>query len=205
MKKNIPLLLASLFMATSAYADQPCAKENPAPRTNFYAKIFGGANFLQGTTIDGNKTHYETGYIFTGALGNCWRKYGLSLEAEYAFRRNAIKKITFLSQGTSHNGHFQSSSAMANLLWDLLGCSFWKIQPFIGGGLGYDFQKMHSSNSRIKFHQSWDHFAWQVMAGFSYPIFRNTLITLEYKYHEGGHFKSNSVGMALVYKFGYIK
>ena len=99
---------------------------------------------------------------------------------------------------------------MANLLWDLplcsWGCSFWKIQPFIGAGIGYDYQKMHSSNSRIVFNQKWTRFSWQVMAGFAYPIFRNAEITLEYKFHEGGsHFYNHSVGIGLVYKFGCIR
>ena len=45
--------------------------------------------------------------------------YGLRLEAEYAFRRNAIRKIHFFAEGSSKHGHFQTSSYMANLLWDL--------------------------------------------------------------------------------------
>ncbi len=62
----------------------------------------------------------------------------------------------------SKHGHFQTSSYMANLLWDLplssWGCAFWNIQPFIGAGIGYDFQQMHSSNSRIIFNQKWNQF-----------------------------------------------
>ena len=85
-------------------------------------------------------------------------RYGLRLEAEYAFRRNAIRKIDFYAEGSSKHGHFQTSSYMANLLWDLplssWGCAFWNIQPFIGAGIGYDFQQMHSSNSRIVFNQN---------------------------------------------------
>ena len=174
--------------------------------TNFYAKILGGANFLQNTTIEGNKSTYKTGYIIAGSLGYCWR-YGLRLEAEYAFRRNAIRKIDFFTEGFSRHGHFQTSSYMANLLWDLplssWGCAFWNIQPFIGAGIGYDFQQMHSSNSRIIFNQKWNHFSWQAMAGLTYPIFCNTEITLEYKFHQGGcHFYNHSVGVGLVYKFG---
>jgi len=95
---------------------------------------------------------------------------------------------------------------MANLLWDLLGCAFWKIQPFIGAGIGYDFQQMHASNSRIIFNQKWNHFSWQAMAGFAYSIFCNTEITLEYKFHQGGsHFYNHSVGVGLVYKFGFLR
>ncbi len=227
MKKNIPLLLTSLLFfvaagnvaasdlqqawqfgqptATSKHEAAVKASNRPVYKGNFYAKIFGGANFLQDTKISGNKASYEPGYIFAGSLGYCWRPYGLYLEGEYAYRRNSIDKIHFISQGSSHHGHFQTSSYSANLLWDLLGCSFWKIQPFIGAGAGYDFQYMHASNSRIVFHQKWHRFSWQAMAGFSYPIFRNAEITLEYKFHQGGHFYNNAVGLGLVYKFGYLK
>ena len=211
MKKNIPLLLTSLLFFMEAGAAEQRAKEKHCPdEMNFYGKVLGGANFLQNTTINGNKTSYKTGYIVSGILGYSWRYYGLRFEGEYSFRRNGISKIQFATQGDSKNGYFQTSSIMANLLWDLplcsWGCSFWKIQPFIGAGLGDDIQKMHSSNSRIVFNQKWNRLSWQVMAGFAYPIFRNAEITLEYKFHEGGsHFYNHSVGGGFVYKFGFMR
>lgn len=204
MKKNILQLLISLlfFMAADAQAQEDsCCVD----KTNFCAKILAGANFLQNNEI-AKKCTYQTGYIIAGSLGYCWR-YGLRLEGEYAYRRNAIKKIYFFGQGFSKHGHFQASSYMANLLWDLplssWGCTFWNIQPFIGAGIGYDFQQIHSSNSRVIFNQKWNHFSWQLMTGLAYPIFCNTEITLEYKFHQGGcHFYNHSVGVGLVYKFG---
>lgn len=213
MKKNILLPLISLlfFMTADAQAQEERAEDSHCvDGMNFYTKILGGANFLQSTTIDGNKSTYQTGYIFAGSLGYCWRYYGLRLEGEYAFRRNAISKIHFFTEGFSKHGHFQTSSYMANLLWDLplcsWGCAFWNIQPFIGAGIGYDFQQMHSSNSRIVFNQKWKRFSWQAMAGFAYPICRNIEIDLEYKFHQGdGHFYNHSVGVGLVYKFGFIR
>jgi opacity protein-like surface antigen len=208
MKKNILQLLMPIlfFMAADSQAKDSCCVDE----MNFYAKVLGGANFLQNTTINGNKATYQTGYIIAGSLGYCWRYYGLRLEGEYAFRRNDISKIHFITEGSSKHGNFQTSSFMANLLWDLplcsWGCAFWNIQPFIGAGIGDDFQKMHSSNSRIVFNQKWNRLSWQAMAGFSYPIFRNTEITLEYKFHEGGsHFYNHSVGVGLVYKFGFLR
>lgn len=221
MKKNILLLVMSLLVVMRANAqpqewsseesfchEESCCYEDNCcdNETNFYAKIFGGANFLQDTTIEENKFKYDTGYIIAGSLGYSWC-YGLSLEAEYAFRRNSIKKIHFFGQGHSKHGHFQTSSYMANLLWDVplfsWGCLFWDIHPFIGAGIGYDFQRIHSSNSRIVFHQKWHHFSWQAMAGLAYPIFCNTDITLEYKFHQGGsHFCNHAIGVGLVYKFG---
>jgi opacity protein-like surface antigen len=215
MNKNILQLLLSLLClmtthvcAQEWYEDSYCYDDCcNVGKGDFYAKILGGANFLQNTSMDGNKSTYQTGYLVTGSLGYCWR-YGLRLEAEYAFRRNAIKHIHFFIEDVSKHGHFQTSSCMVNLLWDLplssWGCGLGNIQPFIGAGIGYDFQQMHASNSRIIFDQTWNHFSWQMMAGLAYPIFCNTEMTLEYKFHQGGcHFNNHSLGLGLVYKFGY--
>lgn len=195
MKKNILFLLMSFI----------CAVAPEVSAEDFYAKVFGGANFLQNTKITQNRAKYDTGYIVAGSLGYTWC-YGLSLEGEYAFRRNGIRKIHLHGEGSSQNGHFQSSSYMANVLWDLplsyFEFSCLDIRPFVGAGMGYDFQQMHATNSRVIFNQKWRHFSWQVMAGLAYPIFCNTELTLEYKFHQGGsHFNSNSIGLGLVYKF----
>ena len=211
MKKNTLLLLLPLlfFMAADAEAQEWCDEDTCCvDETNFYVKLLGGANFLQNTTLQGNHSTYQTGYIVAGSLGFCW--HGLSLEAEYAFRRNALSKIHFALEGSSNHGHFQASSYMGNLLWDLplssWGCALWNIQPFIGAGLGYDFQQMHSSNSRIIFNQKWHHLSWQLMAGLAYPIFCNAEITLEYKFHQGGcHFYNHSLAAGLVYNFGFFR
>jgi opacity protein-like surface antigen len=208
MKNRILLLFFSLIFAMAADArDREDSQDSCCvDMTNIYAKIFGGVNFLQNTTISGNKTEYHAGYIFAGSLGYCWR-YGLHVEGEYAFRRNAINKIHFSSQGVSKDGHFQTSSYMANLLWYLPLCSwgytFWHIRPLFGAGIGYDSQKMHASNSRIDFNEKWHHFSWQLMAGLAFPISCHTELTLEYKFHQGGsHFYNNAVGLGLTYKFG---
>lgn len=193
-------------MAMDAQAQERCVEDFCCVNeTNFYAKILSGVNFLQNTAIDGNKATYQAGYIIAGSLGYSWC-YGLSLEVEYAFRRNAIRKIHFFSEGSSKSGHFQASSYMANLLWDLplssLGC-YWNTQPFIGVGIGYDFQRMHSANSRVTFNQKWNQVSWQVMAGLAYPIFCKTEVALEYKFHRGNsHFHNHSIGVGIAYKFG---
>lgn len=205
MKKHIlPLLF---FITASTYAQECCEEETCCDdRMNFYAKVLSGGNFLQKTNIQATKTSYKAGYIIDGSLGFTWRPYNLSLEAEYAFRKNGINHIQFFSEGSSSHGHFQTSSyIMGNLLWDLpLNC--YCIQPYFGAGLGYDFQQMHASNSRIIFNEKWHHFSWQLMAGLTYPIFCNTEIILEYKFHQGGSdFNNNSIAAGLVYKFGFIR
>lgn len=210
MKKNILLFLIPLFffIAADAQAQERWVEDFCCNETNFYAKILGGVNFLQNTTIDGNEASYKTGYIVAGSLGYVWR-YGICLELEYAYRRNAIKKLEFVNEDTSNSGHFRTSSCMANLIWELplsaWGCAFGNIQPFIGAGIGADFQKMHSVNPRIIFDQKWNCFAWQAMAGLAYPIFCNTKLSLEYKYHQGNHFKNQTVGVGLAYQFGFLR
>lgn len=209
MKKMIQCLLMSLLFLIAADAQaQECAEEfYSCCKGNFYGKFLGGVNFLQNTSIQGNKTSYQPGYIVAGSLGYSW-DCGLHLEGEYAYRRNAIKKIHFVGQGSSKHGHFQTSSYMANLLWDLpfRESAFWNIQPFMGLGIGYDSQRMHSSNSRIIFNQKWNHFSWQAMAGLAYTIFKNTKITLEYKFHQGGsHFNNHSLGAGLIYEFDFLR
>src|ERR1700753_3187711 len=95
MKKNILLFLISFLFFTATHAEkQESNNEIPfcVDQTNFYAKFLSGAHFLQNTITDGNKSTFKTGYIITGSLGYQW-SCGLRLEAEYAFRRNAIKKI----------------------------------------------------------------------------------------------------------------
>lgn len=209
MKKNIILFLIPFlfFMAAQAKDQQLSGKPFCVDQTHFYAKLLSGVNFLQHATTDGNRSTFKTGYVIDGSLGYCW-PCGLCLEAEYAFRRNGIKKIDFYVEGCSRSGHFQDFSFMANLLWDLpissWRCAFGDVQPFIGVGLGYDFQQMHSSNSRIIFYQKWNSLSWQAMAGLTYPVFCNTDMIFEYKFHQGGHhFYNHYIGIGLVYKFGF--
>ncbi len=185
MKK---LMMMSLLLCTAAFGDE------------YYAKFFSGANFLQDTTLNKNHTSYQTGYVIAGSLGYRLCN-GLSLEAEYAYRRNKIQEIQLFGEGTSKHGHFQASSYMGNLIWNLPALC-WGIDSFIGAGLGYDFQQMHTTTDRIIFNQKWKRFSWQLMGGLSLPIYCDTDITLEYNFHQGGiHIYNHAIGAGLIYKF----
>lgn len=212
MKKFFLLLMVStwVFIAdTHAQEYDDFCNEGPCciDNNNFYAEILGGANFLQTTTDSGVKSNYRTGYIVAGTLGYRWC-YGLRLEAEYAFRRNSLTKIHFFGRSFPIHGHFQSSSYMANVLWDLplatWGYQCCGVHPFIGGGIGYDVQRVHGKNQDLVFNQKKRHFAWQVVAGIGYPLFCSTEISLEYKFHKGGlhYIYNHSLGLGLTYQFG---
>jgi opacity protein-like surface antigen len=208
MKRFILSFIACLSFCVYAGAYEgawdDCCCENDTP---FYAEVFGGANFLQTEKRHGVKSDFDTGYIVSGSLGYRWC-YGFRLEAEYAYRRNTFRKLHFYGEDFRTHGHFQSSSYMGNLIWDLplsdWGCGCWDLQPFIGGGVGYDYQlvRAHEDDFNVKLRKK--HFSWQVIAGIFYPIFCNTNISVEYKYHQGGfrHLYCHSVGVGLTYNFG---
>lgn len=212
MKKTILIILMSLVFIIPA--DAQALKWNGVKfccidTNNSYVKLLSGFNFLQNTSINGNTASYETGYIIAGSWGYCWR-YGLILEAEYAFRHNGINEINLVGQGSSSNGHYQASSYMANLLWNVplcsLGCKLGNPKPFIGAGIGYDHHQIRTSNSLVVFQQYWDHFAWQLMAGLVFPFYCNTELTMEYKFHQGNtHFYNHTFGIGIVYSFGCKK
>lgn len=202
MKKKLLPLFALLFFATAhAQAQESCNEESCcAFQPKLYAKAFGGVNFLRHTTLNDNNASYDTGYIAGGAVGYSW-DCGLRLEAEYAYRRNSIKHIAFFIEGDSNLGHTQCSSFMGNIYWDFPSLC-WNIKPFIGAGLGYDLQEMHSENDRIIFFQDWNNLSWQVMVGLSYPIFCNTELYLEYKFHQGASdFWNHAICLGLTYTF----
>lgn len=194
------LILTCISVESQA---QACCFEEP---TNYYAEILGGPNFLQTETNGGIKSNYQTGYIIAGSLGYRWC-YGMRLEGEYAFRRNNLKSIHFFGRTFSTRGHFQSSSYMANLLWDIpvmrWGCYFWNLQPLIGVGIGYDCQQVKWHNEGLIFNSNKKHFAWQAIAGLSYPVMCNTMISLVYKFHKGGfsYINNHSLGIGLRYQF----
>lgn len=172
----------------------------------FYGEIFGGANFIQTASYHHKKIDYNPGFVVAGTLGFHWL-YGIRFEGEYAFRRNDAKKLHFQGESLSLKGHFQSSSYMANILWDLpLGCLGWnlpRVQTFLGAGAGYDAQRIHIKNNAFTFNKKENDFAWQVMAGVNYTIWYNTSISLEYKFHKGGldNLYNHSLGIGLTYTF----
>lgn len=208
MRKWIVSLLALSLLCFNLAQGEICSDfYDKRTSNNLYTEIFLGANFLSSSMHDDIELDYHPGFIASASLGYRWIA-GIRLEAEYAFRRNSLRKGDFLHRGFKLSGHFQSSSYMGNLLWDVpssvCDCSYWNIQPFIGGGVGYDFQQIDAKNGNISVKENKKKFAWQIIAGLAYPIFCNTDLSLEYKFHKGGfkHLYNHSLGIGLTYSFG---
>lgn len=198
MKKIISIvsiIIMNLCLSSFTYADE----------NSLYAKLSAGVNCLQTESKQGIKPSFHPGYIVSGAAGYQWC-YGLNVEAEYAFRRNSMRKIHYFGQDFKIPGSFQSSSYMANLLWDFSPCNcfFESFQPFLGGGIGYDVQEFHATQDGFRTNQNKKGFAWQLMAGLNYPLFSCIGIALEYKFHKGplNNIFSHAFGVSFTYKFG---
>ncbi len=192
---------------------EPCQAPCPKPCFNpcidngyLYLEAFGGANFLSNFTQDGVTTAFETGYAFSGSLG-CSYYYGFRLEAEFAYRRNTIDTIEFFGRAFSIPGHYQCTSWMGNLLWELpldrWLCRRISLKPIIGGGLGYDDQHIHGDLGILTYTVVEKGFAWQVMAGLVYRALNCVDISVDYKCHEGrmDSLFNHSIGLALNYHF----
>lgn len=198
MNKFFLSVMAFLLFCSSG----TCQEEN-----NFYSKFFGGVNFLQSESRRGIQADYQSGYVFSGALGCCWSSR-VSLEVEYSFLKNSLREVHFLGRDFSFDGHFQSSAYMVNLLWDLplfnWGCDLWKACPRIGAGIGYDLQQVYAKNAGGTFNETNRHFGWQIIAGLVYHLSCCADISLEYKFHKGGfrHIYNQSLGIGLSFQFG---
>lgn len=216
MRKMVTYLLTGVCFLFSAaleaeigegccaeWVEAPCVGEGP---NNYYMEIFGGANFIQSNRRSHVKTSLNAGYTLAASVGYRWC-YGIRFEGEYAFRRNEVKSMRFFGRSFSANGHYQSSSYMANMLWDLplqqWGMTVCGIRPFIGGGIGWDYQILKARRHQTTFRDSKKHFAWQGMAGVTFPFYCHTDLSLEYRYHQGGltYLHHHTIGLGVTYNF----
>lgn len=175
---------------------------------NVYLTLFGGANFLDVNNSGGIKPNFHPGYIVAGELGLEFCS-GYRFEVEYAYRRNTLKKLHFFGQNFTLPGHVQTSSYMANVLWDvpLIGYGKYKFcfKPYVGLGVGYDVQRWHAEQDNFFINENKKGFAWQLMTGLRYQFFDKFETNIEYKFHKGPltKFYNHSIGLGLTYKFGF--
>lgn len=155
----------------------------------FYIGLVGGANFANQVKLHHVESDVRTGYMVAGALGyrTC---NNFRMEIEAAYRRNSLHRLKVhhfdirLSQPA--HGNFQSISGLFNLFYDAP--LFFCLRPYLGFGLGYAYNRFH-----LKVHQqgeifkTTDHkngFAWQAIAGITFPVNEFADIVLEYRFYQ---------------------
>lgn len=193
-------IIISLLVLLCAQAEGNFSEGNFS-EGNFYAKMLGGGNFIQTKEHHGVKSSFQSGFIISGGIG--WRGWkGFGLELEYSFRKNTLKKIHFWRRSYEMGGDFQSSSIMANVLWNLP--VEWCFRPYIGIGCGYDYQQLHVRKLRIIHHLAKrEDFSYQVIGGVAYPLTPRLDVALEYKFHKGGfkYIFDHSIEIGCYYNF----
>ena len=132
----------------------------------------------------------------------------LRFEAEFGYRNNHLRKIKISDNYTSFkfklSGHVETFSGLANVYYDFPVC--FCVRPYVGAGIGYAYTKSKVSFSYIsdyvKHHE--DGFAWQVIAGVTYPVYNNVDLALEYRFFRCEATKeaqNHDIGLNLRYNF----
>jgi len=197
MKKTFILLVALVAM-TLPHAAQAVYWEG------FYVGGFGAANFIQNT----RKHHHNrtrTGYAAGGAVGYRWCN-GWRAEFEVGYRNNSLKRHRYAIDGRRHGSRqFHTWDYMANVYYDVPLC--WMATPYVGAGIGYANSRFNHRRGGRDYHHSHSNkrrgFAWQVIAGVSYPIWECTDIAVEYRLFKGRvkDIYNHSIGARLNYYF----
>ncbi len=202
------LLLAATVLAPivtfGAALGFPTGGAVAQPVTGLYIGGAGGANFLQqerpraytgvfnGTPVrvTSGGTGFETGYVGLGSIGYGFGN-GLRLEVEGNYRYNRLGRSGSLLAGSTQGGHERKIGGMLNVLFDLdIGSGY--VYPYIGGGLGYaSVEQKFSATSLVppvgttRLSGTEGSFAYQAIAGFSFPIppVVGLSLTAEYRYY----------------------
>ena len=166
------------------------------PITGLYVGAGAGANWVQSTTNnvdsdsstrvrlglpnDSLKAKYELGWGGVASIGWGFGN-GLRLEAEGSYRENDIDNLSaFGTRGYAIGGKQRTYGAMGNVFYDFALPSFipqfTPVVPYIGAGVGYQWVQMdnatgrYGSNARLVIDDTDGQFAYQGIAGLSFPV-----------------------------------
>jgi OmpA-OmpF porin, OOP family len=184
LRQDVPmrraLLAASVLFFPLAATAQPIA--------GLYVGAGGGANFLEdqrirgaflgsaNVTPPGATTSFRTGYVGLGSVGWGFGN-GVRVEIEGSYRANDV------DSGASVSGKDQSYGAMANALFDLdIGSPY--VFPYLGAGAGDQFVHATRNGPGLHLSDTVGSFAYQAMAGASFPIpgVVGLSVTAEYRF-----------------------
>ncbi|MBV9656214.1 MAG: OmpA family protein [Acetobacteraceae bacterium] len=169
------------------------------PFEGIYIGAGAGYNYLQeidvrpspGLYTPAQKIQGNSGWAGLGSIGYGFGN-GLRLEAEGNYRDTQNRKITGTAYPTEAGGQIQTYGAMVNALFDL-DIGFPWLYPYLGVGAGYgwtDLNKVYASGPSVPAllnagSNRQGNFAWQVIAGLSFPVpdVPGLSLTAEYRFY----------------------
>lgn len=197
MKKHVfaLLALASTVMGAGLQGSECCDE-------GFYVGGFAGVNFLQNIEKHGVDAKFKTGFA-GGIAGGYKFRNNVRGEAEFAYRRNTLKSISFDDESLDLHGSkltAETYSVMGNVYYDFdmncWGCMSYGFTPYIGVGAGWAQNKIKASSHDIEISGKDSGFAYQGIAGVSYRICHKTDLGLEYRYFASKHdFRDHTVAI----------
>jgi opacity protein-like surface antigen len=144
---------------------------------------FNDSKFNESTTGSSGDFGLDNGLSFAGALGIRLSQQ-LRFEGEYNYASTDIASVDIAGAGSFDiGGTFKSKVIFANLYYDL--DVPWKIQPFIGGGLGYGWHSGEIDNGSgllVSTSSEDANFMWNVAAGLKYRPTTDMAFTAGYRY-----------------------
>jgi outer membrane protein OmpA-like peptidoglycan-associated protein len=187
---SVSLAIALLLMMTLGARAQPFQ--------GLYVGAGAGYNLPQNVrttpltnAFGSGSLHLDEGGGFAGvgsvgyALGN-----GFRFEVEGSYRNDGLRQLNGTPFPTAASGNVRMYGAMANALFDMDVGVPW-LFPYIGAGVGYQWTNLHGVSAvspTTPFSFATDDtqgaFAWQVIAGLSFPIPRlpGLSLTSEYRF-----------------------
>ena len=191
MRIRVALLAASLLASPVAARAQPFQ--------GLYIGAGAGYNFLQNVDVRPSPALRTPGLEFTGSsgfagVGSAGYGFGngVRIELEGDYRQTSPRHLTGTIFPTALSGDLRNYAVMANAMFDMdIGVPW--LYPYLGVGAGYawtNLDQIAASGTNYPFglraNQTEGAFAYQVIAGLSFPIpnVPGLSVTTEYRFFE---------------------
>ena len=184
MKNKV--ILSSLLIGASALVISTAAN---AQTSRIYFAGYLGLNtfddqeFSEKSTNNSGDFELDSAISFSGAIGLRLSRQ-LRMEGELSYRNAEFKNVD-INNGISGGagGEIDSTIAMANLYYDF--DVPWKIQPYVGGGIGYAWhggELTDGTGALTNANIEADGFVWNAGLGFKYRPRTDFAYNVGYRY-----------------------
>jgi opacity protein-like surface antigen len=162
-----------------------CAVPGPAAAENgLYLELQGGATFLQDSDVSisgigSGNVSFDTGWNAGGAIG--FRMFDLvRLEAHGSYRQADLDEVKIAGVKVSPGGFAGAAAFLGNVYLDI---PFpLPIKPYIGGGAGVAIFSADVNHGNLDVNGDDTKFAWNVMGGVFWPVWRHLELDVRYRY-----------------------
>jgi opacity protein-like surface antigen len=146
----------------------------PASASDWYASIYGGANW--NSVIDVPFVDSQDGHVIGGTVGRKVASIpGLRVEADISYRTNDVEILAFLT------AKHETTGVMANLVYDIGGGP---VRPYVLVGGGYAHTEATFESISLLKLESGD-IAYQLGGGVQFEVVTGARIGVGYRFFQG--------------------